>query len=143
MMDAERLTALAEIYGGDVRLWPEADRDAARAFIAHDRDGADRILFEARQLDAALDHLAPVTVSHDLRERVIALAAAQGIRERRGWRFRLDPLTWLSGAGMAAAVMAGVMVGMNTLTYATADVRADAVLYQASLGAMDDTEVLG
>ena len=142
-MDADRLKYLAGAYGADMRRWPEADRAAGQAMAAHDRQAVDRILLEARQLDAVLDRAPPIAVSHELREQVIALAAAQGLGRPRRLRFSFDPMTWLSGAGMAAAVMAGVMVGLNAVTYATANVRADAVLYQASLGGMDDTEVLG
>ena len=52
-------------------------------------------------------------------------------------------MAWLSGAGWAAAACAGVVFGINLTSRLTADVQADAVLYQASLTSADDTEVLG
>lgn len=142
-MDADRLKALADCYGADPQRWPEGERASALAFIAADRLTADRILFEARQMDAVLDLAPSPVVSHDLRERVIARAAAQGLRPRSRARFSFDPLTWFSGAGVAAACAAGVLVGVNATSIATADERADAVLYQASLAGVDDLEVLG
>lgn len=141
-MNAERLSSLADCYGADPRRWPEAERAAVQAFMAAEPATAERILSEARRLDAALDSAPAVKVSHDLRERVIASAAAAGLSARPR-RFRLDPLTWLSGAGMAAACAAGIMVGAVDAGRATADARAEAVFYQASLIGVDDTEVLG
>ena len=42
-----------------------------------------------------------------------------------------------------AAACAGVMFGVTLSDRLTADVQADAVLYQATLSGIDDTEVLG
>ena len=50
---------------------------------------------------------------------------------------------WQPGAGWAGAACPGVVFGINLTGHLTADVQADAVLYQASLTSADDTEVLG
>lgn len=141
-MNAERLKALAEAYGADPRRWPEAERGAALDFMRADPASADRLLFEARQLDLVLDASAAPAASHALRARVIAGAASSGLKPKRE-RFRFGPLAWVSGAGWAAACAAGVVAGMNLSSPFVAAVEADAVLYQASLEVMDDTEVLG
>jgi hypothetical protein len=52
-------------------------------------------------------------------------------------------MAWFSGAGWAAAACAGVIFGLNLTTHLTADQQVDAVLYQATLDGVDDTEVLG
>ena len=140
-MNAQRFQNLAEAYGGDPRRWPEAERAAARAFMDADPHGAERLLFEARQMDLALDASPRAVVSHDLRERVIAMAATAGLKPRA--RFALGRLAWASGAGWAAACAAGILVGLNLSQPAVSRAEADAVLYQSQLLALDDTEVLG
>lgn len=139
-MTYERFDYLADAYGGDLRRWPEAEREAARALVAADPRTA-ALLREADGLDALLDAAPRPTPSHALREAVIASAAGAGLKARR--RGAIGPLAWLSGAGWAAAACAGVVFGINLTSHITADVQADAVLYQASLTSADDTEVLG
>ena len=138
-MTRERFEYLADAYGGDLRRWPETEREAARALAATDLQAA-TLLREADGLDALLDAAPRVVASHALRERVIAAAAGAGLgRRRRG----LGVMAWLSGAGWAAAACAGAVFGVVLTGQMTADIRADTVLYQASLTSADDTEVLG
>ncbi len=138
-MTYERFETLADAYGGDLRRWPEAEREAARVLLDSDPRAA-VLLCEADGLDALLDAAPRPAASPALREVVIAGAAGAGLHaQRRG----PGPLAWLSGAGWAAAACAGVVFGVNLTSYLTADVQADAVLYQASLTSADDTEVLG
>ena len=141
-MNAERLNQLAEAYGADWRRWPEAECAAARALVAADPGVADRLLFEARQTDAVLDASPRPAVSVALRDRVLASALAAGLTPRRARR-ALGRLAWMFGAGWAAAACAGVVAGANLTLHLTADDQADAVLYQATLTGVDDTEVLG
>jgi hypothetical protein len=141
-MNAERLKQLAEAYGADKRRWPEAERKAAEALAASDGPWADRLLFDARQTDAALDASRQPTVSMALRDRVIASAVAAGLSPRKA-RVFWDRLVLWFGAGWAAAACAGVIAGASLTPHLTADAQADAVLYQSSLSGVDDTEVLG
>lgn len=146
-MDLTRLGELAEAYGADWRRWPEGERDAARVLLASD-PAAERLLFEARQLDAALDLAPRLEVSASVRARVIAAGPRRvtgpfaGLRA--GWRRSGAPgrSVWLSGMGVAAAVCAGLIVGEATVHRATAGLEAERVLYLASLDAVDDTEIL-
>ena len=142
-MTYERFETLADAFGGDLRRWPEAEREAARALLDSDPRAA-VLLRKADGLDALLDAAPRPVASHALRETVIASAAGAGLgvglrARRRG----PGSLAWLSGAGWAAAACAGVVFGVNLTSHLTADVQADAVLYQASLTSADDTEVLG
>ena len=92
----------------------------------------------------ALLHLSPAPrVSMVLQDRVIASAAETELKARREGRRWLDRLTFVLGAGWAAAACAGVVAGVMLTTHMTADAQADAILYQASLMGVDDTEVLG
>jgi len=139
-MTYERFEYLTDAYGGDLRRWPEAEREAAR--VLRDAEPRAALLLRAADgLDALLDAAPRPAPSHALREQVIASAAGAGLRARR--RGAIGPLAWFSGAGWAAAACAGVMFGVNLTGHLTADVQADAVLYQASLISADDTEVLG
>ena len=141
-MNAERLKQLAEAYGADKRRWPEAEREGAEALLESDGPWADRLLFDARQTDAALHASRQPTVSTALRDRVIASAIAAGLTPRKA-RMVWDRLVLWFGAGWAVAACAGVIAGATLTPHLTADDQTDAVLYQSSLAGVDDTEVLG
>jgi anti-sigma factor RsiW len=140
MMTRDRFDHLADAYGGDLQRWPDAERSEARALIEQD-EAARAHLAAAGSLDLLLDAAPRPVASAALRERVIASAAGVRLRSRR--RYGFDPLAWVSGAGWAAAACAGVVLGGALAAHMTADLQADAVLYQASLAAADDMEVLG
>jgi len=142
MMTLDRLTVLADAWGGDLRRWPPADRIAAERVLATD-PAARAILDSAGAFDALLSASPQPRASAALRDRVIAAASGAGLRPRPARRFWLDRLVLASGAGWAAAACAGVIAGLSLTTHMTADVQADAVLYQATLAGVDDTEVLG
>ncbi len=141
-MTLERLNDLADAWGGDLRRWPEADRRVAERLLASD-PAARAVLDRALSLDGLLAASPPPWPSAALRDQVIAAAAQAGLRPRRARRFWLDRLVLASGAGWAAAACAGIVAGMSLTSHLTADVQADAVLYQATLAGIDDTEVLG
>lgn len=142
-MTAERFIALISAYGVDARRWPEAERDAARAFMEARPEIVREALAEADAVDALL-HAAPTPrLSTALRDRVIASAAEAGLKARRQGRRWLDRLTLIFGAGWAVAACAGVAAGVIMTSHMTADAQADAILYQSTLQGVDDSEVLG
>lgn len=142
-MTSERFLALIAAYGADARRWPEGERAAAKALVAAEPAAVHAAMDEADTVDALL-HLSPCPQpSIALRDRVIASAAEAGLKARRHGRRWLDRLALAFGAGWAVAACAGVAAGVMLTTHLTADAQADAVLYQASLMAVDDTEVLG
>ncbi|MFN6981374.1 MAG: hypothetical protein ACK4NU_05540 [Brevundimonas sp.] len=136
-MKADRLHALAEAYGADLRRWPASERAFAESLIAAD-PSLKTVLAQAAALDALLDASPAPTPSADLTARLLAAAPKARVR-----RFHLDRIAFYLGAGWAAAACAGVVAGVGLTTHVTADERADAVLYQSSLVGVDDTEVLG
>lgn len=141
MMTLDRFSDLNDAYGADLRRWPENERSAAEALLA--RDARARLMRDqADILDQWLDAAARPVVSADLREQVLASASKAGLKSRSSWRF-WSRLAWISGAGWAAAAFAGVAFGLSLTGSLTESQRADAVIYQASLGWADDAEVLG
>ena len=135
-MTYERFEHRADAYGGDLRRWPADQRAFAESLVA--ADPAARVLLdEAAALDALLDASPSVAPSADLTARV--LRAAPGARAKS----RPRRAVWFLGAGWAAAACAGVVAGVGLTRQMSADARADAVLYQATLSGVDDTEVLG
>ena len=142
-MTPERFLALVAAYGADARRWPEAERAAARAFMAAKPDAAAPALAEADAADALLHASRVAHPSKVLRDRVIASAAEAGLKARRQGLRWLDRLALTLGAGWAAAACAGIVAGVMMTSYLTADAQAEAVLYQASLLGVDDAEVLG
>ncbi|MDP3803159.1 hypothetical protein [Brevundimonas sp.] len=142
-MTAERFLALVAAWGADARRWPEAERAAAQAFAAASPEAARAALAEADATDALLQLSRASHPSAALRDRVIASAAGAGLKARREGRRWLDRLTLALGAGWVAAACAGIAAGVMMTAHLTAAAQADAVLYEASLLGMDDTEVLG
>ena len=136
-MTIERLKALAQAYGADLRRWPPSQRPIADSLIATD-PAARAALAEAAALDALLAASPTPSPSAQLTARVLAGAPApRAARARRG------RLAWFLGAGWTAAACAGVVAGLGLTTHVTAGARADAVLYQLTLSYVDDAEVLG
>lgn len=138
MMNEERFEHLLEAYGTGWSAWPEAERDAARALL-NDSSRLQAMWAEADALTRLLDAVRPPVASSALREAVIASAAGAGLRARRPKQM----WAWLSGAGVAATAFAGAAFGVMIAHQVNSPVRADAVLYQASMTATDDTEMLG
>ncbi|MGO4411082.1 hypothetical protein AB4Y66_13640, partial [Brevundimonas sp. M-11_2] len=62
-MTYERFEYLADAYGGDLRRWPEAEREAARALTAVDARAA-ALLAQADRLDALLGAAPRPVASH-------------------------------------------------------------------------------
>ena len=107
-MDLERFQRLVEAYGADPARWPVALRADAQGFLAQTPAG-ERLVEVERALDAQLDawRLEPPSVA--LRDRIVAFRPP--VRAARpAWRSRR---LWLSGAGLAAACVAGVLAGVN------------------------------
>ena len=142
-MDEARLRELADIWGGDLRRWPVADAEAARAWTVVNPGLAERALFEARQLDAALDASARPAVSMALRDRVIAASGVAGLTARQGLSAALKRLFWIGGVGWAAAACAGIVFGTTLGSQMAAEQQTDLVLEQALVTGLDDTAVLG
>ena len=109
-MTPERFAALAEAYGGDITRWPDAEREAAKAWLS-EHPAADAVLSAERRLDDLLDAWPRSSPSAQLLDRVIA--AAPGVRAAA------RVLRWMTGAGvglaLAGAAACGVAIGAFAL----------------------------
>jgi|SRR6185436_3560931 len=106
-MNSQRFETLAEAFGGDVAAWPDAEREAAAAFMAADPARAEAILASAAALDEALAAWSPLRAASGVMDAILAKAP----KPRTAWRWT----GWLVpaglGAGLAAACAAGVVLG--------------------------------
>lgn len=141
-MTQDRLEQLIAAYGAEPRRWPEGERAAAERLLSASAP-ARALLAQARALDEALDASPRLTASRAQIDRAVGSALASGLKPRTLRRWGWGGLAWLAGAGWAAAACAGVVAGVGLNDKLTAAVRADTVLYQASLSTVDDAEVLG
>lgn len=120
-MDRMRLQQLMETYGADAARWPADERDAARALLAQLPDAA-AMRMHARRIDEALDGFAPAADAGA--EQRLLRALAELPRQAPA----VPPLLtgfWPRAAMLAAASMAGVIIGLGGLggqMPATADV---------------------
>lgn len=106
-MNRNRFDALIEAYGADPARWPAERRGEAQAFAAAPEAAAS--LHAERTLDRLLDAYQAEAPSQALRQRILARAPSR--RAVRGWR--PTGAFWISGAGLAAACAAGVIVGVS------------------------------
>jgi hypothetical protein len=133
-MSHERFEALAEAYGGDLDRWPADAAASARALLAAE-PGLAQVLAEAERIDALLASSPAPSFSGVLRERVIATAP----RLAGAWK---STTRWLSGAGLAAACAAGVILGVNMSDRIVGDPASEA-LAAASTSFDSQTDILG
>lgn len=118
-MSLEDFARLAEIWGGDIAQWPEADQAGARALLAVSADAA-AILESEAQLDAALTADPTPVVSTALTARLLADAAevsaarpgaasvAPARAARSGFWSALQDFVQDLGGGAVATRLAGV-----------------------------------
>jgi hypothetical protein len=133
-MDRERFEAMAEAYGGDLDRWPTDAVGPARALLDAEPALA-AVLRDADSLDALLAASPTPTFSGVLRERVIGAAP----RLASAWK---ATTRWLSGAGLAAACAAGVIMGVNLSDRIISDPATEA-LAAASTSFDSQSDILG
>ena len=130
MMDQSRFTALAEAHGGDIAAWPEAEREAARAFAAAAPDVADPILSGQGDLDRVLAEVGALEPCPDLFEQIVSGAPGAAMDRAPRW------------AGMAAAVMLSVGAGAGWLAAPPASDPLAGSEYADAFGALDSSDTL-
>ncbi|WP_246707244.1 hypothetical protein [Mesorhizobium sp. NZP2077] len=128
-MDARRFAALAEAYGGDLRRWPQAEREAASAFAPSETGQA--ISRKAGTLDARLDSYSVPHPGKALHDKIMRTADRHIVRRRRQ-RF------WWLGLGLAGIGLAGAIAGLALVTVATPEVQPDRYVLDANATAFGD-----
>lgn len=102
----------AEIWGGDLRRWPPAHREAAQRLSLTPEGAA--ILAQASALDALIAPVAPEISERraaDAAYAVMARLAKENAPQRRGLAFLRLPHWLMPGTGFAAAAALGIAVG--------------------------------
>src|SRR5689334_14991504 len=109
-MDLNRFTAIVEAYGGSPSRWPEAERDAATAFMRASPE-AQRLAQEAEALDSLLDMPETSPVTRDLQDRILSTLPA-ATSERATPLPRLFSWSkWIPAAAVACSLALGVVTG--------------------------------
>lgn len=112
-MTPERFTALLDAYGGDANRWPEAERAAALAYLEH-TPAAHAERDAALKLDALINRYpapAPVIDVARLVARATAEAQEKPTAKILPFRSRATVKVWARGAALAAAGLAGFVIG--------------------------------
>jgi hypothetical protein len=103
-MTPERFAELVEIYGAELRRWPEEQRDAAMAYVETHPQDAEKALQAARMLDGALDRYVVPGPGAGLATAIIEAAPPLRAAARR-------LKIWRQGASFAALGLAGALAG--------------------------------
>jgi hypothetical protein len=134
----QRFEDLAQAYGADRRRWPSHEQGPAEALCQAQPDLTADLLRQAAELDQILDQLEVPSPSMALRDRVLAAAPKprRPLLEGRfrGWR------QW--GLGLAAAGIAGILVGASSVSLMMADLPLDMTVATALEGATSYSETL-
>ena len=138
-MSPDRFRALIDAYGASPERWPEAERDAARRFMAYE-PRTRQWLNEAAELDGMLDRLKTPQLDEGT-QRAVARAMEQApgtdaVVVKLPHRARHFPMAMAAGLGLAAC-LAGAWLGVNYSLSSLSDARAQTVLEQV---AMVDTD---
>ena len=115
-MTPERFRVLLDSCGADLRRWPAAERDAARALLASDSAGLRAAHAEAAMLDRDLDAYEVAAPGAALVDRIAGAAGSAG-RARSWWR--IEPF-W-PRAGWALTGLAGAVAGALVVSVALGD----------------------
>jgi hypothetical protein len=115
-MTPDRFRVLLDSCGADLRRWPAAERDAARALLASDPAALRAAHAEAALLDRDLDAHEVAAPAAALIDRIAGAAAAAG-RTRSWWR--VEPF-W-PRAGWALTGVAGAVAGALVVSVALGD----------------------
>jgi hypothetical protein len=115
-MNQDRLKELIAAYGADHRRWPEPERAAALELLRQLpalRVEVDRMA----ALDATLDRWTNPSLRIDATALAARVSATPQRRPaaRTAFRFRWPVFAWPNAAGLAAAAVAGFLVGWSHL----------------------------
>jgi len=126
-MTPERFEQLAEAYGSDLRRWPKAEQAKAEQLRQERPVWARECLDGAADLDDLLSLYRVEAPSMALREQIMAMAPRP---HRSLWsRLVADWRGW--GMGLAAAGVAGLMVGIGSVSLMMADQSTDLTVASA------------
>ena len=112
-MTIDRLRTILEAYGAAPERWPEAEREGALALIAQSPE-ARAAVAAAQALDATLGAYANPAENAINPLKLVATITAQPQRPQAKTPARIT-IGWPNFAGLAAALVAGFIVGWSGL----------------------------
>lgn len=113
-MNLDRFRQIVDTYGADPARWPATERADAAAFLAANA-AARRALRGAQRLDAALAAWTVEPAAPDAQVLTARVTARPQLRALRGGALPHGGLSWPDVAGLAAAAVAGFIVGWSGL----------------------------
>jgi hypothetical protein len=150
-MMKNRFRDMVEAYGGDPKRWPDAQREAAKAFMAAHPRIAGPILADARVLDGVLDERHATPSDNSLlmarilkaaqttpQDRADLLVAAHDIPHEVGQGLRMPPWKSLAATLLLTTGM-GFVVGQTAASSSEID-QAEALLEISANYYMSDEE---
>jgi hypothetical protein len=119
-MTPERFAEIVEAYGSRPDRWPEAEREAALAFMERNPDAIGKLRTVASLLDGLLDSSVVAPASRELQQTILRAASIrQAAPAPNTARARPKPTLWqragIWGAGIVGIGLAGALAGAMTL----------------------------
>ena len=145
-MTLDRFVAIVDAYGASPQRWPEAERDAAIAFMKATPE-ARRLAEEAEALDGLLDMPETAPVTRDLQDRILATMPA--VKLRNGAAVAAGSLfnwsRWIPTAAVAFSLVLGILTGTQVprLVGLDDETLALQVASSAISSSSDESEFLG
>lgn len=128
-MTEARLLELIAAYGSDVRMFPEADREAASALLEAQPERFAAALADATHMDGLLATLPELDTPTALRAALIASAPTPRKQAARSFKWRFP--VWVP-AGAVASLAVGLFAGMSMAQpVTTQDDQAESLVYAA------------
>ena len=112
-MTIDRLQTILDAYGASPARWPEAEREAALALIAQSAE-ARAAVSQAGALDATIDTYGNPAANAINPLKLVAAVTANPQRPQAKPSTRIT-IGWPNFAGLAAALVAGFIVGWSGL----------------------------
>ncbi|UDL89285.1 hypothetical protein LGH82_30160 [Mesorhizobium sp. PAMC28654] len=119
-MTPERFAEIVEAYGSRPNRWPQAEREAALAFMNSHPEAVRALRAEASLLDGLLDSSVVAPASRELRQAILQAAPALKVAPFGTiGRAMPKPTLWQRagfwGAGIVGIGLAGALAGAMTL----------------------------
>ena len=118
-MTPERFAEIVGAYGSRPDRWPQAERDAALAFLQRHPEAISERRAEASLLDGLLDSSVVAPAGRELQQAILQAASMRQVAPALKVGARPKPTLWQRagfwGAGIVGIGLAGALAGAMTL----------------------------
>ncbi|GGZ45869.1 hypothetical protein [Asticcacaulis endophyticus] len=137
IIGSQRFKAIVSAYGANPDRWPAYERAAALEFCRKSPQKANQMMREAQEVDSLLGFLKAPQASEALHWQTLGLLMPQGggaaVLPFTPRSTLKSPFVWMTGASLAAACAAGIILGMSLSLHSIVDQRVQDVLVQTSI----------